>query len=124
MKATDSNITPEVIKALATLRDQAYGGSNGPLMTAINVLDNAGVFAAIDEATGYDIDPEAERISKCTCPVLERKYGGHHPGCPGDPEAERVSKCTCPAVRRHVGFHNAGCPGDPAEWGDMAYTTR
>lgn len=84
-------ITPEIIRALRTLREgNAYVYE---LTDAFEILDNAGVFAAIDEATGYDIDPAPERVSKCTCP------GGTGEG------------------QKHL----TGCPGDPAEWGDMAY---
>lgn len=94
---TNPNITPEVIKALQVLRDRTYGGSDGALMSAINTLDNAGIFSAIDEATGYDIDPAPERVSKCTCPNTD--------------------------YRRLTGNHHASCPGDPAVWGDLAFTT-
>lgn len=91
------NITSEMIQALAALRNNVRSDETSETVAqAIVVLDNAGIFAAIDSATGYDITPAPERVSKCTCPVLERKYGGHHPGC----------------------------PGDAAEWGDLAYTTR
>ena len=98
---TNQNITPEVIKALRTLRNSA--GTPGvhhqrAMKSALDILDNAGVFSEIDEATGYDVDPEPEQVSKCTCP---RTYGG---------EFLRMG-------------HRTGCPGDPAEWGDMAYTT-
>jgi hypothetical protein len=50
----------EVIEALATLRQLAQqlrgdrGGSKGAQMAAlVDVLDNAGVFRAMDEQTGY-----------------------------------------------------------------------
>lgn len=96
---TDPKITPDVVKALATIRNQPGRTSDEALaniVDAFDVLDNAGIFAAIDEATGYDIDPEAERVSKCTCPP---SY-----------------------LNNNRGRHQYGCPGDPAEWGDMAYT--
>lgn len=91
-----SGIAPEVIEALRTLRNSA--GTPGAahqraMKTALDFLDNAGVFAAIDEATGYDIDPAPEKVSKCTCP------GGTWEG------------------QKHL----TGCPGDPAEWGDAAF---
>lgn len=54
------NVTPEMIKALALLRDCAYMDTE-EVQKAVNVLDNAGVFAAVDEATGYDVNPEPEQ---------------------------------------------------------------
>lgn len=85
-------ITSEVITALHNLRAGVH------VAEAVNTLDNAGVFRAIDEATGYDVAPEPGRVSKCTCGYLE-------------------------TVRRGLGGeHTRGCPGDPAEWGDMAFT--
>lgn len=85
-------ITPELLIALRNVRAFARG-ERRDVSHEIDILDNAGVFAAIDEATGYDIDPAPERVSKCTCP------GGTGEG------------------QKHL----TGCPGDPAEWGDMAY---
>jgi len=87
------DVTPEVIEALRVLRSATH--LHEGLGNAIHTLDNAGIFAAIDEATGYDIDPAPERVSKCTCPAT--------------------------TLRRGFG-HLQACPGDPAEWGDMAYT--
>jgi hypothetical protein len=99
---TNPNITPEVIKALQVLRNRsAVGPVPQDLMSAINTLDNAGIFSAIDEATGYDIDPAPERVSKCTCP------------------ASRVAFPT----KLGNDMHAANCPGDPAVWGDLAFTT-
>jgi hypothetical protein len=100
--ATDPSITPEVIQALRTLRFNVNSDETSERVSqAIVILDNAGVFVAVDEATGYDIDPEPE------------------------PEPEPVSRCTCPATTLRRGFgHLQACPGDPAEWGDMAYTQR
>jgi hypothetical protein len=88
------DITPEMIAALAKLR--AVAKYSLDMQAAFNVLDNSGIFAAIDEATGYDTDPEPERVSKCDC----------LPGYAVD------------------GYHTPGCPGDPAEWGDLAYTSK
>lgn len=88
-------ITPEVIEALRYLRNTPHHGT----ADMVNVLDNAGIFSLIDEATGYDVDPAPERVSKCTC--------GH-------------SRVSFPAALGED-MHAAGCPGDPAEWGDMAY---
>jgi hypothetical protein len=98
---TRPKITPEIITALQVLRNSS--GTPGTahqsaMKSAIDILDNAGIFAAIDEATGYDVDPEPERVSRCTCP-----QGG---------------------FTRPTGTHRTGCPGDPAEWGDLAYTSK
>jgi hypothetical protein len=87
-----AEITPAMIEALAYLREELkLTGSSHPVMEAFEMFDNAGIFAAIDEVTGYDVDPAPERVSKCTCPE------------PGD------------------GSHRHGCPGDPAEYGDLAF---
>ena len=88
----NENITPEVIKALAFLRKLTH---TIEVQFAIAELDDAGIFAAIDEATGYDVDPEAGRISKCRC----QAYSSNRD-------------------------HETGCQGDPAEWGDTAYTSK
>ncbi|HKY45022.1 MAG TPA: hypothetical protein VJM50_18165 [Pyrinomonadaceae bacterium] len=113
-QAKSSKITPEMVEALRWLRKR----SNVDVMSRahFDTLDNAGVFSAIDEMTGYDIDPEP-----CSCPV-PYPHSGHNPGCPQAP----VSKCTCPKTVPQVeaGNHFPNCPGDPAEWGDMAYTTK
>lgn len=51
------DVTPEIINALRTLRGFASGPTlPGSVREAINTLDNAGVFAAIDEQTDYDVD--------------------------------------------------------------------
>lgn len=92
---TNPKTTPEVIEALRTLREIARTCmAEVKVVEAFNALDDAGIFAAIDEATGYDVDPEPERVSRCTC-ALPPLFENHRPGC----------------------------PGDPAEWGDMAFTT-
>ena len=88
------NVTPEVIEALAWLRKGWDGDNSERAITCLDILDNAGIFAAIDEVTGYDVNPE--QVSKCTCDELDDRNGAHH----------------------------HGCPGDPAEWGDMAFTRR
>lgn len=75
-------ITPEMVEALRKLRsDGRYHGVTRPFRDAFDVLDNAGVFKAIDEHTGYDVEPEA-KVSKCTCP---KALVDHLRGCPGDP---------------------------------------
>lgn len=52
IKSTD--VTPELVLALATLRLEARKTSNGRnVQQAMNVLDNARVFSVIDEATDY-----------------------------------------------------------------------
>jgi hypothetical protein len=91
-------ITPEVIEALRKLRKTYLYPAE---QAAFDTLDNAGVFAAIDEAAGYDTAPESQQVSKCTCPVIEG-YDIVNGG-----------------IKRGRN-HSQGCPGDPAEWGDMA----
>lgn len=59
------SITPEVIKALAELRKLTHSIE---VQFAVAELDEAGIFAAIDGATGYDVGPEPEQTSKRTCP--------------------------------------------------------
>jgi hypothetical protein len=50
-------VTDEMIKALNTLRvSTKHRSVPDSLKDAINVLDNAGVFASIDEAIGYDVE--------------------------------------------------------------------
>ena len=63
----DQNITPEVIKALAWLRKGWNGDNSERAIDALDILDNAGIFSKIDEASGYDIDgtdAAAERLLK------------------------------------------------------------
>jgi hypothetical protein len=85
-------VPKELVKAVALLRSSIHSLSTS-IVEAFNALDNAGVFGAIDDATGYDIEPDL------TVPV---------------------GKCDCTPT--WVG-HMPGCPRDPAEWGDMAFTT-
>jgi hypothetical protein len=47
----------QVIDALALLRSLAVG-QGGALENAVNTLDNAGVFADVDEDTDYDVSPK------------------------------------------------------------------
>lgn len=85
------DVSNEVIEALRTIRNQPGRTSEEALanvLTAFDVLDNAGIFSAIDEATDYDTDPAPEQISECTCPTENVKFGGHLYHCPGYP-AER-----------------------------------
>lgn len=53
-----AEIGQESISALHVLRTWAKGGnvSGADAAKAVDVLDNAGVFAAIDTATDYDLD--------------------------------------------------------------------
>lgn len=96
---TDLKITPEMIRALQTLRSNVRSDemSEG-VAQALVILDCAGVFAAIDRAA-----------LACTCPADERAKSGtdnHYIECPQAP------RCTCPArwvgIKRPV--HSATCP--------------
>lgn len=51
IKPTD--ITPDVVEALAWLRKGWDGDNSERAINAFNTLENAGVFAVIDESTGY-----------------------------------------------------------------------
>lgn len=92
-------VTPEMIRALQTLRDVARRDmAEIKVVAAFNVLDDAGVFAAIDRAA-----------QACTCPADERAKSGtdnHYIECPQAP------RCECPArwvgIKRPV--HSATCP--------------
>lgn len=48
-------ITTEMIEALALLRAVWHDDAT---QRALDTLDNAGIFAPIDTATDYDVDPE------------------------------------------------------------------
>lgn len=114
---TAAKITPEVIHALRNIRAFAQG-ERRDVSHEINILDNAGIFAAIDEATGYDVDPEPERVSKCTCAPGWERGAYHKPNCPGDPAewgdmaftTAPASGCTCPPSYAANGSHDQGCP--------------
>lgn len=76
-------ITPETIEALRVLRTNVRSDETSEAVAqAIVILDNAGIFASVDEATRYDTDPEPERVSKCTCTQLHRGQEAHDRGCP------------------------------------------
>jgi|GEM_PF-4457151 len=100
-------VTPELIQALATLRTNVRSDETSERVSqAIVILDNAGVFAAIDAAPA------------CTCPPSYAANDHHDGGCPQAP----VSKCTCPASRVSFpgglsGVHTANCPEAPAAAG-------
>jgi hypothetical protein len=57
MSIQPRDVTPEVINALDVLRNVARTGPGRreALTWAINVLDDVGVFAEIDEVTGYEV---------------------------------------------------------------------
>lgn len=59
-----AEISQETINALRSLRTWAKGGyvSGTDAARAVDVLDNAGVFAAIDTATDYDLDAVASTM--------------------------------------------------------------
>lgn len=89
------DVTQEMVEALRLFRRTHM---DQDLASAFDVLDNAGIFVAIDEATGYDVDPAPKRVSKCTC-------AGNY-------------------SYEQLGVHQGNCPGDPAEWGDSAYVAQ
>lgn len=59
-----ADVSQETINALRTLRTWAKGGyvSGKEAARAVDVLDNAGVFAAVDTATDYDLDAVASTM--------------------------------------------------------------
>ncbi len=59
-----AEVSQETINALRSLRTWAKGGyvSGTDAAKAVDVLDNAGVFAAIDTATDYDLDAVASTM--------------------------------------------------------------
>jgi hypothetical protein len=59
-----AEVSQETINALRALRTWAKGGyvSGTDAAKAVDVLDNAGVFAAIDTATDYDLDAVASTM--------------------------------------------------------------
>lgn len=94
----------KTINALATIRLYA-AGQNRDVRQAFNTLDNAGVFAALDEQTDYasaeDILAEAAAGWFCTC---------------GDPGTSpciikgHQSRCTCgQADESHPSLHAGTC---------------
>lgn len=106
---TKNTFSPEVITALATLREVARRNrSVTRVVDAINTLDNAGVFAALDEQTGYadavEILAEAAAISL------------HDPElCTAGADASPALHAgTCPVWAAHHGLTQSRS----AEWGD------
>ena len=110
----DKRVTPEVVQALRTLRgDGKYHGMTRPFRDAFNILDNAGIFSAIDEASDYGTVPSPDakpQVSTCTCPIGAGPVWGrdHLNGCPGDPAA--ASTCTCPGGTWNGQQHLSTCP--------------
>lgn len=69
------DVTPEIIEALRTLRAFATGPTlPNSVRAAVNTLDNAGIFAVIDEQTDYDVDPEPAR-TVATCNLDPAEWG-------------------------------------------------
>ena len=67
------DVTPEISQALAVLRSFAKKAGPSPIREAIDVLDNAGVFAEIDEHNDY---ASAEEIlAEAAMEGLEQKSG-------------------------------------------------
>lgn len=97
--APTPKITPEMVQALATLRANVRSDETSDAVAqAIVILDNAGIFAAIDAAA-------------CTCPPEERRRSGtdnHYLECPQTPVP---TACTCPELTSRTGLHLLQCPG-------------
>lgn len=72
-------ITPEVTEALAKLRNTHYADMSW--QDTFEILDNAGVFSAIDEA-----------ISKCDCPPSYAANDHHRYTCPVAPAGQTLEK--------------------------------
>lgn len=98
------DVTPEVSEALAHLRTYAAKYPTMGLSAALNVLDNKGVFAEIDEANDY---ASAEEI---LAEVAENGFCSHKPVTALDGQNESL------------GYTHCGLCGvrmlDPGEWGD------
>lgn len=72
------DVTPEISEALAVLRVHTkYGSVAQSLKDAINTLDNAGVFAEIDERRDYASAEEilAEAARADTAPLDPAEWG-------------------------------------------------
>jgi len=123
-------IAPEVIEALAWLRKGWDGDNSERAIMALGTLDNAGVFAAIDDAARYGAAPahtevqtgsdewhrlmgEALAQTPLYAPRVVAIDAAAHYGATPAPE------CTCPASRVSFpgdlsGIHTEGCPAAPA----------
>lgn len=93
--------TSDLVEALATIRNQPGRTTEEALsniLEAFEVLDNAGIFSAIDQAVG-----------KCTCPPSYAANDYHEPNCPEAPTPARTGDCKCSKgelFREHL----MGCP--------------
>lgn len=99
--AKQETITPDLVEALATIRNQPGRTTEEALaniLEAFEVLDNAGIFAAIDQAVG-----------KCTCPPSYAANDYHEPNCPEAPERARMGDCKC-GKGKLFREHLMGCP--------------
>ena len=69
--------SPEVIQALAELRHKAAGyvGMTSGTAHLVNTLDNAGVFAALDEQTGYAAAEDILAEAAATAPLDPAEWG-------------------------------------------------
>lgn len=95
-----AEVAPELIQALATLRANVRSDETSEAVAqAIVVLDNAGVFAAIDAAA-----------DECGCPELSARTGLHLLGCPKTPAQDDMPPQELEQARE------AGL------WGDRGYT--
>ena len=98
-----SDITPDVIAALATLRNEVryYAGSD--LRDAFDILDNAGIFAEIDEVAGSE-----ETLVQIGSEEWHRRMGR---ALAETPLYANRRKCTCIDYVGH-GYHQIMCPGN------------
>lgn len=101
-KTPQPPVTPEVVQALATLRLEARKWFGPAGADALEVLENAGVFAAIDAAP------------RCTCPPSYAANDQHEEGCPqapkAPPAADTPAKGQCEHCRRDVALLRSGVP--------------
>lgn len=100
-----TEVTSEMIVALAKLREHA--GYYSDIRGSFELLDNAGVFAAIDEATGYDVNPvqvgsDEWRAAMGAALAETPLYAPRR--------QEQTSRCTCPEGEVH---HWNTCPEYP-----------
>jgi hypothetical protein len=99
-----NDVTPEAIAALAHLRFAVRTGLGleGHVRDAVNILDDAGVFAALDEAVDYASAEEILTESALqTCPECA-VYDGHHIGC-SRIDWDEYKASADPAPARHQG---------------------
>lgn len=84
-----SDVTPEAVQALAYLRLKARS-DDSQVSRAINTLDNAGVFAALDEATDYA--SAAEIMAEVAAKSVEEVMGTPDPAEWGDTTAADMAR--------------------------------